>query len=91
MAGVYDAEVPPVPIPNTEVKLSGAENTWRVTSREDRSMPAPQKQRPLGVAFLFSARVFVRIPMGLLAGIPGLSYTIEGKGRRRDGTAEDFL
>ena len=29
-------EGPPVPIPNTEVKLVCAENTWRVTAREDR-------------------------------------------------------
>ena len=39
-AGVYDDEVPPVPIPNTEVKLIGAENTWRAAAREHRSMPA---------------------------------------------------
>ena len=37
--GVDDAEGPPVPIPNTEVKLSGAENTWLVTARENREMP----------------------------------------------------
>ncbi len=29
-------EGPPVPIPNTEVKLICADNTWRVTAREDR-------------------------------------------------------
>ena len=29
-------EGPPVPIPNTEVKLMCADNTWRVTAREDR-------------------------------------------------------
>ena len=34
--GVYCDEVPPVPIPNTEVKLIYVENTWRVTAREDR-------------------------------------------------------
>ncbi len=27
-------------MPNTEVKLSGAENTWVATPREDREMPA---------------------------------------------------
>ena len=27
---------PPVPIPNTEVKLTYADNTLRVTAREDR-------------------------------------------------------
>ena len=37
--GVDDAEDPPVPIPNTEVKLSGAENTWLVTAWKDREMP----------------------------------------------------
>ena len=37
--GVDDVEGPPVPIPNTEVKLNSAENTWRATAREDRKMP----------------------------------------------------
>ena len=36
MAGVDDGEVPPVPIPNTEVKLIYVENTWPVTARKDR-------------------------------------------------------
>ena len=36
---VSDAEGPPVPIPNTEVKLCSAENTCLATSREDRSLP----------------------------------------------------
>ena len=39
IVGVDDAEGPPVPIPNTEVKLSGAENTWLVTARKNREMP----------------------------------------------------
>ena len=29
-------EVPPVPIPNTEVKLFHVDNTWWATAREDR-------------------------------------------------------
>ena len=37
--GVSNAQGPPVPIPNTEVKLCSAKNTWRETAREDRSMP----------------------------------------------------
>ena len=37
--GVNDDEDPPVPIPNTEVKLIRAENTWREAAREDRSTP----------------------------------------------------
>ena len=37
--GVNDDEGPPVPIPNTVVKLIRAENTWREAAREDRSTP----------------------------------------------------
>ena len=37
--GVDDDEGPPVPIPNTEVKLASADNTWLETAREDRWLP----------------------------------------------------
>ena len=36
IVGVDDGEGPPVPIPNTAVKLTRADNTWLVTAREDR-------------------------------------------------------
>ena len=36
IVGVDCNEVPPVPIPNTEVKLIYANNTWWVTAWEDR-------------------------------------------------------
>ena len=49
--GVNDAEGPPVPIPNTEVKLSGAENTWLATARENREMPTHKSVHPVGWAF----------------------------------------
>ena len=39
IVGVNDEEVPPVPIPNTVVKLLGAENTWLETARENKTMP----------------------------------------------------
>ena len=39
MVGDDDGEVPPVPIPNTVVKLIRAEDTWRVTAWENRSVP----------------------------------------------------
>ena len=39
IVGVFNAEGPPVPIPNTEVKLCSAENTCLATDWEDRSMP----------------------------------------------------
>jgi hypothetical protein len=35
-AGADDAKVPPVPIPNTVVKLGRAEDSWLVTTRENR-------------------------------------------------------
>ena len=40
IVGVDYDEDPPVPIPNTVVKLIRAKNTWRAASRENRSMPA---------------------------------------------------
>ena len=49
IVGVDDAEGPPVPIPNTEVKLSGAENTWLVTARENREMPTQKHYTQSGV------------------------------------------
>ena len=42
--GVNDDEGPPVPIPNTEVKLARADNTWLETAREDRSTPTLKKR-----------------------------------------------
>ena len=38
LVGVDDAEGPPVPIPNTEVKLSGAEDSALATRCENREM-----------------------------------------------------
>ena len=37
--GVNGHEGPPVPIPNTEVKLMSVESTWLATAWEDRAMP----------------------------------------------------
>ena len=54
MAGVDDGEEPPVPIPNTEVKLSGAENTWLVTAWKDREMPT-QAKHLIGCFALYSS------------------------------------
>ena len=54
IVGVDYNEGPPVPIPNTEVKLSGAENTWLVTAREDREMPT-QSIHPNGCFALYSS------------------------------------
>ena len=39
VVGIDDAEGTPVPIPNTEVKVGGAEDTWLVTAWENKEMP----------------------------------------------------
>ena len=49
-AGVYYGEVPPVPIPNTEVKLTSAEDTWREAAWKNRSSPAQRIAVPAGAA-----------------------------------------
>ena len=40
---VFNSEGPPVPIPNTEVKLVCADNTRLEATREDRSMLTPRE------------------------------------------------
>ena len=44
---------PPVLIPNTEVKLLFAEDTWLDTAREIRTLPSRQSKAPHEVPFLF--------------------------------------
>ena len=39
ICGDYSGEDTPVPIPNTEVKLLSADDTWRATSRESKTLP----------------------------------------------------
>ena len=41
LCGGYGLGVPPVPIPNTEVKPQHADGTWLETARESRSLPHP--------------------------------------------------
>ena len=41
--GADGGEGPPVPIPNTVVKLTCVDNTWRATVREDRQAPTLNK------------------------------------------------
>ena len=43
ISGGNDERVPPVPIPNTEVKPLSADGTWLDTARESRSPPDPNK------------------------------------------------
>ncbi len=51
--GVNDDEGPPVPIPNTEVKLVGGENTCLATDREDSTMPTSDSSCKTAAAVVF--------------------------------------
>ena len=42
IVGVFNGEGPPVPIPNTEVKLTSAENTCLATDWKDRTTPTQE-------------------------------------------------
>ena len=53
IVGVDYGEDPPVPIPNTEVKLTCADDTWLVTARENRFSPTHSKSRGFTPAFAF--------------------------------------
>ena len=53
--GGNDAEVTPVPIPNTEVKLCSADGTWWEAAWESRSLP--EQKRTL-MAFFFCSVLF---------------------------------
>ena len=55
LVGVDYGEGPPVPISNTVVKLTGAENTWLATARENRLTPTQQKDLLRQVFFVFLA------------------------------------
>ena len=47
--------VPPVPIPNTEVKTFSADGTWLDTARESRSPPDSKKRlKKLGLFSLYN-------------------------------------
>ena len=54
IVGIDCDEGPPVPIPNTEVKLTSVENTWLETAWEDRAVPVQiQKARFNGLFGIF--------------------------------------
>ena len=55
IVGVFNGEGPPVPIPNTEVKLTSADNTCLETDREDRSMPT-QKTATIVAVFFYAPK-----------------------------------
>ena len=61
--GVFNGEGPPVPIPNTEVKLTSADNTCLETDREDRSMPTQKNRCNRSGSFFSTAVEAMRLEM----------------------------
>ena len=51
--GVDGVEGPPVPIPNTVVKLNRADNTRRAASRKDRAMPTQANNHSIEWLFFY--------------------------------------
>ena len=51
--GAYNDEGPPVPIPNTVVKLIRAEDTWWEAAWENRSMPTQTLLASLGAGSVY--------------------------------------
>ena len=60
IVGVYDEEGPPVPIPNTVVKLFSAENTWRAAARENRSTLTSSSHTQKSMAFFLLFKHFTQ-------------------------------
>ena len=60
--GVYGDEVPPVLIPNTEVKLISADGTWLDTARESMTMPVPKRRAHSNVCSFFLQTTIVMSP-----------------------------
>ena len=66
-SGDYGRKDPPVPIPNTEVKLSHAESTLRDTAWEDRSSPlfiCPSIRKPDRRDFWFFTAFVIKTDFG---------------------------
>ena len=62
-SGDNGERVPPVPIPNTEVKPFSADGTWLETARESRSLPDSKKKTPNKCwVFSFYPRKQLNIP-----------------------------
>ena len=59
-SGDNGERVPPVPIPNTEVKPFSADGTWLETARESRSLPDPN-EKDSAIAGSFYVSLFLRL------------------------------
>ena len=71
IVGVNGCEVPPVPIPNTEVKLIRVEDTWLVTAWENRSMPTQNSSQINFLTAVLSISLIKRGPLAQLVRATG--------------------
>ena len=84
--GDSSGEATPVPIPNTEVKLSSAEDTERAAFRENRSSPGFLRFRGGVPPTLFVSRGFDRRMRGLSCRHDRTDRPARDTGRRERGT-----
>ena len=54
IVGVFNGEGPPVPIPNTEVKLTSADDTCLATDWKNRLMPTQSSSERMGSDFFIA-------------------------------------
>ena len=87
-SGGHSEEVPPVPIPNTVVKLLSVENTWRATARENRTLPEQINGRSeytssvihIGCIFSKNENILQMLTMIFL----GIIFLVSSVGRAHD-------
>ncbi len=74
-SGGDSKEDPPVPMPNTEVKLLNVDDTWRETARESRKLPESiTKDNDIVVIFgIYSSIAQLVEHLTLNQGVPGSS------------------
>ena len=94
ITGVYGDEVPPVLIPNTEVKLIRADGTWLDTARESMSTPVSKtKSSHNSVGFLFynpTMSIIYRVQPSTLRGVKMSEQRDSSCGTRSGANASAF-
>ena len=88
IVGVDYSEGPPVPISNTEVKLTGADNTWLETAWEDKLTPTQRQRQAKSLPLFF---VFWEVRKGGNKGSSSAFWIPDFWKRERDGERIDVV